>query len=211
MSGSDRQRLTRVEQREQTVTRLLDSAEELFARNGIAETSIEEIAENAGYSRGAFYSNFDDKDSIVLRLIDREQQRGIAETNAIVESASDGDELLDRLLEWSRNLGDPRTTIGIEYVLYASRNPKLRPRMKELSDRLLAQHAHLVRSQHALLDVEMPITPEDGAKIMLALDEGYALLRLNDPDAYPRSLWSETIAFLNEAVVALAEKRANER
>ncbi len=210
MTDAGRLRLTRVEQREQTVSRLLDAAAELFDQNGIAETSIEEIAETAGYSRGAFYSNFDDKDSLVLRLIEREQNRAIEQTNAIVDAATDGDEMFQRLLEWTVTLGDRGTPIGIEYVLYASRNPELRPRMKQLSDRLLAQHAHLARSHHAMLDVDMPITPEDAGKIMLGLSEGYALLRLSDPETYPQSLWSETIAFLTEAVLALAEKRARE-
>lgn len=211
MTDLERQRLTRAEQRQQTVSRLLDAAERLFDQRGIAETSIEEITDAAGYSRGAFYSNFDDKDSLVLRIIERQQDRSIDETTAIVDGAADGDQMLERLLEWSRTLGDAGTPIGIEYVLYASRNPQLRPRMKELSDRLLAQHAHLVRSQHAMVDVDMPIAPEDAAKIMLALDEGFALLRLNDPEAYPQPLWSETIAFLNDAVLALAEKRSRER
>lgn len=210
MGQPERQRLSRDEQRQQTVSRLLDSAERLFSRDGIAETSIEDIAENAGYSRGAFYSNFDDKDALVLQLLERQQESAIAETNAIVDTETDPEQLVERLLDWSRNPRGKRGVIGIEYVLYASRSDAGRSKMKELSDRLLAQHAHLVKSQYDLLDTEMPIGPEDAAKIMLGLDEGFALLRLNDPENFPQTLWGDTIAFLNEAVLALAEKRARE-
>lgn len=210
MGDPTRRRLARQEQRERTLKRLLDSAEELFAQKGIAETSIEQIAENAGYSRGAFYSNFDDKDALVIKLVERQQESAIVETNTIAEAATDPDEMLARLLEWSRDVLGARTTLDIEYVLYASRREAARPRMKELSDRLLAQYTHLVRLQYDMVEVDMPITPENAARIMLGLDEGYALLRLNDPDNFPSSLWSETVAFLNEAVVALAEKRARE-
>lgn len=100
--------------------------------------------------------------------------------------------------------------IDFEYGLYASRSAACRPKLRELSDRLLAQHAYLARVHHDMLDLEMPISPEGAAKIMLGLDEGFALLRLNDPENYPEALWGDTIAFLNEAVLALAEKRARE-
>ncbi len=210
MGQPERQRLTRDEQRQQTVGRLLDSAERLFSRDGIGETSIEDIAENAGYSRGAFYSNFEDKDALVLRLLGRQQDLSIDETNAIAEVATDPAKLLEQLLAWSRKPRGSRAGIDIEYVLYASRRAEGRPKLKDLSDRLLAQHAHLVGLQHSMRDIEMPIEPEDAAKIMLGLDEGFALLRLCDPDNFPHTLWADTIAFLDEAVVALAEKRARE-
>lgn len=211
MAQPERQRLTRDEQRKQTVGRLLDSAEQLFSRDGIAETSIEDIAENAGYSRGVFYSNFDDKDALVLQLIQRQQDWAIDETNAIVDTETDPEKLVERLLDWSRDPQGKHATLGIEYVLYASRSEAGRPRMKELSDRLLAQHTHLVASHYDLLETEMPISPQEAGKIMHGLDEGFALLRLNDPENFPQSLWGDTIAFLNEAVLVLAEKRARDR
>lgn len=210
MDDPPRRRLNRSEQRERTRTLLLDSAKELFAQNGIAETSIEQITEHAGYSRGAFYSNFDDKDALVLVLIERQQNAVIAETNTIADAAADPDDLLARLFEWFSDEQGTRAGIDIEYVLYAARNPVARLRIKELSDQLIAQHAHLVKLHHNMLDVDMPITPEAAAIVMHGLDEGFALLRLNDPDNFPRSLWSETVALLTEALVALAEKRARE-
>lgn len=56
-----RTRLSRDESREETRRRLVDSATELFARFGVSDTSLHTVAEHAGYSRGAFHSNFDDK------------------------------------------------------------------------------------------------------------------------------------------------------
>lgn len=210
MGKPERTRLSRDEQRQQTVNRLMDSAEQLFATDGIAETSIEDIAENAGYSRGAFYSNFDDKDALVVRLLERQQAATVEETNTIAEAATEPDTMLQQLLDWSRDTHGTHTKLDFEYVLYASRSATGRAKMKELSDRLLAQHAYLVELHHDMLDLEMPIAPDEGAKIMLGLDEGFALLRLIDPDTFPQSIWGDTIAFLNEAVLALAEKRARE-
>ena len=113
-----RARLTREEQRAQTRDRLLDAAEELFVANGIGDTSIEQIAETAGYSRGAFYSNFDDKDALVLALIERHQDRSMVETDEIAEAATGPDDFLARLFERSLNMTQSRSTIGVEYTMY---------------------------------------------------------------------------------------------
>lgn len=210
MASASPQRLTREQQREQTLERLLTAAAELFGQHGIAETSIEEIAERAGFSRGAFYSNFADKDALVLELIERHHNRSMDETNAIMESTTSPDEFMQRLFEWSHRIPEDQASLGIEYILYAVRNAAGRPRMKELNDRLLAQHARLAEQQFVDLDVDMPLTPHDAARVLMGLDEGFALLRLIDPETFPMNMWPDTVAFLNEAVLALAEKRARE-
>ncbi len=63
-----RKRLTRQESKEVTRKRLIEAAERLFIRKGFNNASVEEISEMAGYSRGAFYSNFDDKEQIFLAV-----------------------------------------------------------------------------------------------------------------------------------------------
>jgi AcrR family transcriptional regulator len=209
-SPAPRQRMTRDEQRVQTRTRLLDAAESLFGTYGIAEPSIEQIAEEAGYSRGAFYSNFEDKDALVLALIERHQNRSMAETDEVAEVATGPDDFLTRLFERSVNQSEARSTIAIEYILYASRNASGRPKVRALNQRLLAQHTRLAQEQFDNLDVDLPLTPDDAAKILLGLDEGFALLRLLDPQAFPRSIWGDTVGLLNEAMIALGEKRSRE-
>jgi len=66
-----RRRLTRQQSHELTRMRLIEAAEALFIRKGFDDTSVDEISEAAGYSRGAFYSNFKDKDQLFLAVIDR--------------------------------------------------------------------------------------------------------------------------------------------
>ena len=50
--------------------RLIEAAETLFIRKGLDDTSVDEISEMAGYSRGAFHSNFENKEQVLLSLID---------------------------------------------------------------------------------------------------------------------------------------------
>lgn len=64
-------RLSRAEQRERTRERLLDAAAEVFVEHGVDGAAIDDIAARAGYSRGAFYSNFADKTELLIALCDR--------------------------------------------------------------------------------------------------------------------------------------------
>src|SRR3954449_11278667 len=69
-------RLTREEKKAQTRERLLDAASTVFARKGFASTSIDEVAEAAGVTKGAVYSNFDSKEDLVRTVLDeRLEQR----------------------------------------------------------------------------------------------------------------------------------------
>src|SRR3954462_8690122 len=72
---TQRKRLTREESRAQTRERLIEAAYTVFARDGLEAASIEDVAEVAGYSRGAFYSNFVSKDELVCAILGREIQK----------------------------------------------------------------------------------------------------------------------------------------
>jgi AcrR family transcriptional regulator len=61
--------------REVTRQRILDAAREVFAENGVIGGTVEDICERAGFTRGAFYSNFADKDEVVDALVEREHER----------------------------------------------------------------------------------------------------------------------------------------
>lgn len=65
------QRMTREQKKAQTRERLIEAAQELFARKGFEGTAVDEIAEYAGYSRGAFYSNFANKNELMMALIEQ--------------------------------------------------------------------------------------------------------------------------------------------
>lgn len=71
-NGSDER--TPVRRRAATRERMLDAAREVLAREGIQGASVEHICEQAGFTRGAFYSNFSSKDDLLLALFQRERQ-----------------------------------------------------------------------------------------------------------------------------------------
>lgn len=98
-----RTRLSRAEQQEQTRARLLAAAADLFTRRGVNGASVEQIAEHAGYSRGAFYSNFADKQALVAALLMERTRREAEEVNAIaLNPAATFAERMDALRAWHR-------------------------------------------------------------------------------------------------------------
>jgi AcrR family transcriptional regulator len=65
-------RMTRAESQAQTRAQLVKTARQLFFEDGYHPTSLEKVADAAGFSKGAVYSNFDDKEALFLALVDEE-------------------------------------------------------------------------------------------------------------------------------------------
>ena len=92
-SGIDQERPA-VRSRETTRERMLDAAGVVLAREGIQGASVEHICEQAGYTRGAFYSNFSNKDDLVMALFEREREQMLAR----MREAADLDDFVGKQL-----------------------------------------------------------------------------------------------------------------
>lgn len=118
--------------RAQTRDRLIEAAVHVFAERGVLGSSVEEICERAGFTRGAFYSNFDSKDELCLALIRHHCEVQIEAVRDLLASiddtmpTSDLDELLQQALGHFMFLHgkDRDTAVALaELQLYAVRNP----------------------------------------------------------------------------------------
>src|ERR1700744_5339450 len=99
-----RQRLTREQSKDQTRQRLLDAAQTIFMKKGFVAASVEDIAGAAGYTRGAFYSNFRSKSELFLELLRRDHETMQAELQAIFASAASREEMEARVLRYCSQL-----------------------------------------------------------------------------------------------------------
>ena len=116
-----------------TQARLADAAVAVFARKGVPGSTVEEICEEAGFTRGAFYSNFDSKDELCMAVLSRYAEKNLAVLSSSLDFPNDGqDALRDRIHDiialFSSAVGsDPTTVVAIlEITLEATRNPRLR-------------------------------------------------------------------------------------
>src|ERR1700690_560647 len=85
-----RKRLTRQESQAQTRAMLIAEGRQHFLRFGLGGAVAEKIAEDAGYSRGALYSNFDGKEELFLAVIQEEQARHANAFQAIIKEEPSG-------------------------------------------------------------------------------------------------------------------------
>ena len=94
-------RLTREESQARTRARLIECAPQVVAKEGFEGASIDKITEAAGYSKGAFYSNFGSKDEFFLELLERHAGQDVIEIQRLLEGATQPDDIIDRMCSWS--------------------------------------------------------------------------------------------------------------
>jgi AcrR family transcriptional regulator len=100
------ERLTREQSKEQTSERLLNAARDIFSTKGFIEASVEDIAATAGYSRGAFYSNFEGRTDLLLELLQRDHDDVEAEAQWIFDRCTTGEDMMAASLDCFRRLND---------------------------------------------------------------------------------------------------------
>ncbi|MGF6770269.1 AcrR family transcriptional regulator [Paraburkholderia sp. GAS199] len=173
-------RLSREESRSQTRASLLAAAKQLFVERGFGATSLRDIATAAGYTQGAFYSNFADKEALFLELM---QERAKMEVGEIAEvfrdPATSAEDVLAALEGWARTLDtDPEwSVLGIEFELLASRNAEF----AEASQALWNAHrdglAICIAQLFARFGRVPPEAPTTLAASFMALAHGLAMQR----------------------------------
>jgi AcrR family transcriptional regulator len=194
--------------REDTRQRLFRAAVAVFQTDGISGASIEGICEAADLTRGAFYSNFADKNELVMALIDDHVDRDMSEMERLFEQASSPMEFVKLIESPERRregpLGDP--ILFMEFMLYALRNPGNRSRLGEHQQRWRNVIATVVQADCDRLGVAPPIPVHEAAAMVLALDNGYLLAELLEPGSYQPGTFARNINMLHSWFAASITK-----
>jgi len=141
-------RLTRQENQQVTRRRLRSAAALAFAHRGVGAASVDAIAEAAGFSRGAFYSNYTNKEDLLLELMEEEQIGEIDVWASLIKKASDLDSLLPMLEERFDRLHDRdgRELLMMELQLEAARNKAFGAAYEVSSTKVLAMMATVIQA-----------------------------------------------------------------
>jgi AcrR family transcriptional regulator len=167
--------------RDDTREKLFEAAARVFEEQGIGAASIEAIAAAAGMTRGAFYSNFADKDELIIAMLEDHVERSLRHHRELLARHRDIDDFLAALRTTERSRSDPlgrAPLLHIEMILFAARSQKRRP---ELAKRLRARR-ELVAEVLAGTKVGDPAW---ASAMILALEDGFRLHRLIDPASTP--------------------------
>ena len=177
-----RKRLTREESKEVTRVRLIEAAERLFIRKGFDSASVEEISETAGYSRGAFYSNFDNKEQIFLDVIDRRRPKAL---DRIFQRVSDPAERIAAVRDWYSNQWRLKDfiTLRLEFSRRAMQDRSVRKHLAELRRQELETYAASMGRYLVGKDGVPADRPQIVALLLLAVAHGLGTLAMDtEPD-----------------------------
>ena len=183
-------RLTRAERSAQTRDELLEAAQRRFFEAGYHATTLDDVADDAGYTKGAVYSTFGSKAGLFLALFDDIVDRRLAATRAILEEGPGTEASLRALAEQPAEERNARfVLLSIEFWVHAAREPALLGAISERYRRLRTSLAELAPA-------DSPLDPQRWALVTLALSNGLALERLIDPDGVPGDLMADVQARL---------------
>ena len=185
---------------------LLSAALRVFARRGYRDAGVDEIAAEAGYSKGALYWHFAGKEELLAALLDERIDAPMREKVALLETAPpEHDMSVEASREFARLLASQREAMLLEreYWSLAIRDPELRARYAARQAELRGALARALeeRARHlGTPDVGMPA--EDVARIVMALMGGLTVDELVEPGSVDPELLGETLGLIYAGLVA---------
>ena len=168
-----------------TRQRLLAAAETIFAREGFEAARLVDIAAHAGYTRGAFYANFEGKEDIFVALLEQWVAARIAEVNASLEKQKSPEARLRALRDhYAHSRKDRRLVLlSLEFKLFAIRHPEIHARLRARHERLRVSGGDFVRRVAQALGRTLPIPSGAAATGLGALSNALVVEHLFDQTA----------------------------
>jgi AcrR family transcriptional regulator len=178
-------RLTREESKRRTRQLLLEAAKIEFAKSGYGGASADIIAENAGFSKGAFYAHFESKEDIFLELLKTHMDRETTTIGKLIQIASSTDQILKGIEAWFLAMQKDAEwkLLSVELLLQARRNDSFGKRFDELQDNHRRELGILIKSFFDHAKKKTPEKPERLAGALMALAHGLALVKTSKDDS----------------------------
>jgi AcrR family transcriptional regulator len=188
---------------------LLDAAQAVFARRGYREARVDEIATEAGYSKGALYWHFSGKEELLMALLEERVDAPLRDRVALLASAPpERDMAAEATVAFARQISEAREAMLLEreYWSLALRDPELRVRYAERQTELREALATALQARARHLGTpEMPIPAEDVARIVMSIIGGLTVDELIEPGSIRPELLGEALAIVYAGLVARAQ------
>jgi AcrR family transcriptional regulator len=198
-------RLTRKEKQAHTRACLMQSAAKVFAQRGLQQASIDEVAEDAGFTKGAFYANFKNKEELFLAMLDERFAKRIEDIEEVIAGEGDtaqkarraGDQyahMLSADLEWQR--------LFFEFSAYAARDDDFR---QELLTRYRTMRSRIAAAlaAHDGHDDAKALPTDQVALMVSVMGNGFALEKMLEGDELPDELYGTMLMIFFAGLDAL--------
>jgi AcrR family transcriptional regulator len=190
LSTKPRKRLTREESRARTRATLIAVGRRHFLRYGLGGAVAEKIAEDAGYSRGALYSNFDGKEELFLAIIQEEQASRLNFFRSLLKEEPSGKKRLKKMRDAIADLMTNHDWIVLraEFEAGALRSERLRQSFVEAHRQQIRDGGELVRDLMRSPEVTSSLKPDDFITVIINLAHGLAVTqRILGAELSPKS------------------------
>lgn len=188
--------------------RLLASAARVFAARGYARASLDEIARDAGVTKGAVYWNFDSKEDLFFALLDQRLDQRARELIDLTARAAPDEETspavsarLTELIDLERDV----LLLAHEHWSLAVRDPELGRGYAKRQHALRGAIAAMLEARHVTIGVPLTVDAGRLATVLLALANGLAMDRLVEGDDVPDDLFGEALSLLYDGLVHRAQ------
>lgn len=201
----------REERKEETRRELIASAVRVFAERGFHSASLQEIAEDAGYTTGAIYWHFGGKDDLFLAAFEAFAVTRVNEFEAVDADGSGRLPQRARRMadQWmARQAADPRfLVVALEFVAHAWRNPDLRAAVATRAAAMRLAVGRFIEEQTQARELELPMDSQVLATVLRELGVGLAVAKLADPDAFSDELYGDFVELFFE--LATSKRRVS--
>jgi AcrR family transcriptional regulator len=191
--------------RDETREKLFEAAARVFEEQGIGGASIETIAAAAGFTRGAFYSNFKSKDELIIAMLEDDVEQSTRRHLDLLTRHRNLADFIEAMKTTDRSQQDSlgrSPLLHMEMVLFVARAEKRRP---ELAKRLRAGRkliADIIETTSKNNGKDPGLAPAWWGAIVLAMEDGFRLHRLIDPETTPADSFLRAIGDLHRAIGA---------
>ncbi len=189
---------------------MIQSAEKVFARDGFEAAKLEEIAADAGYTRGALYANFDDKEDLFCALLEKEISARIAALEREMEKARDPEAKLTAMREFflTKTLDRRWSLLSLEFKLFAVRHPEVKQRLAALNRRFVGPRVGLLDEVMKAMGRELPASTHATSVSLAALGNSLTLEHMLDPTLMSEGDVRRIIANFFDSLTSAPKKKA---
>jgi AcrR family transcriptional regulator len=188
-------RLSRKEKQAKTRSSLMQSAARVFCKHGMERASIDEVAEDAGYTKGAFYANFASKQELFLAMLDERFTERIEEVDrAFADSGeSPPEQARHAAADFARaSRADPGAErLFLEFAAYALRDEDFRQELLTRFTTLRERLEQVYQRRHDEYGLHLDIPMDRIVRMVIAMADGWALWQLLDPEGVDEELLEE--------------------
>ncbi len=190
-------RVSRTDSQLETKAQILKAAEAAFAQLGFAGAAVDKITAQAGYSRGAFYSNFKSKEDLFLSLIETKMTALLSELELLLRSPEESLQLQVREYYLNQARDKILTLIMTEFLMVGIRNAKLRSRVAVINKSYLDAMGKII----SIVSKKSKLESQKAASILLAAGQGLMLFHFGNEKVFDQKYIEQSMTLLYQKFI----------